>query len=257
MNFALKLSYKGTNYSGWQIQNNVPTIQGEIQKAVNRVFCEDYTVNGCSRTDAGVHALEYVCALHNVKEFNVEKLPLALNTYLPDDISVIDAAIVSDDFHPRFSALGKEYVYVVYNSKHGNPFSNDVSYRYKRPLNEVLCNEFASEFVGTFDFTSFMAAGSTITDAVRTIYSFEVYRKGNYVFFKVSGNGFLYNMVRIMVGTIINSFEGKINLPIKEIILAKDRKIAGQTMPANGLFLNKVFYETNVFSNRREALFDL
>jgi tRNA pseudouridine38-40 synthase len=101
-----------------------------------------------------------------------------------------------------------------------------------------------------------MAAGSTITDAVRTIYSFEVYRKGNYVFFKVSGNGFLYNMVRIMVGTVINSFEGKINLPIKEIILAKDRKIAGQTMPANGLFLNKVFYETNMFSNRREALFD-
>jgi len=247
MNFALKLSYLGTNYSGWQLQNNVPTIQGEIQKAVEKIFCMPFAVNGCSRTDAGVHALEYVCAFKDAPDFDIKKLPVALNTYLPYDISVLDAVEVPYDFHPRYSVVKKEYIYRIYNSKIRNPFIYGREHIYKHHINEIICNSLANECVGTYDFASFMASGSSITDTVRTIYSFDVFREGNSIVFKVCGNGFLYNMVRIMVGTVIDSFEGKIKIPMKELILAKDRKLAGQTMPACGLYLNKTFYDREYF----------
>ena len=247
MNFAIKLSYLGTNYSGWQLQPNVPTIQGAMQNAVKKILCKELTVHGCSRTDAGVHAMEYVCSVFDAPSFDAKKIPLALNTYLPCDISVSSAVSVPEDFHPRFSALKKEYIYKIYNSRIRDPFSVDRAYMYKRPLDEIKCREIASQFVGTFDFASFMAAGSTVTDTVRTIYSFDAWREGNEVFFKVCGDGFLYNMVRIMVGTIINSCEGKITQSIGDIISAKDRTLAGQTMPACGLYLNKVFYDNNYF----------
>jgi tRNA pseudouridine38-40 synthase len=248
MNYAIKLTYSGTNYCGWQIQNNVPTIQGAMETAVKKLFCRDFTVHGCSRTDAGVHALEYVCMIKEAPDFDPSKLPYALNTYLPENIAVLDATCVPESFHPRFSALKKEYIYKIYSSRIRNPFMNNKAYMYKRPLDEIKCNEIAKEFVGTYDFCAFMASGSAITDTVRTIYSFDVYSEGGIIFFKVCGDGFLYNMVRIMVGTILNSFEGKLKLPIKDIILSKNRTLAGQTMPAYALYLNKVFYEKDLFS---------
>ncbi len=247
MNIAIKISFKGSNYSGWQLQNNVPTIQGEMQKAVKKIFCKEYTVHGCSRTDAGVHAIEYVCAVKDVPFFPVEKLPIALNTYLPNDISVLDAVSVNDDFHPRFSATGKEYIYKVFNSRIRDPFSIDNSYMYKKPLDENECQKYASMCVGKFDFASFMASGSTVTDTVRTVYSFDVWREGKFVYFKIHGDGFLYNMVRIMVGTVINAYEGKIKIPVKDVIFSKNRTLAGQTMPPHGLHLNKVFYCNDFF----------
>lgn len=249
MNFALKISYSGINYCGWQIQNNVPTIQNEIQKAVSKIFNGEYSVCGCSRTDAGVHALEYVCMVKDAPEFDYKKLPLAMNTYLPNDIAVIDSSMVEDWFHPRFSAIKKEYIYKIYSSRIRNPFLNDRAYMYKRPFDVIKCNEIANQFVGEYDFSSFMASGSVITDTVRKIFSFDVYREGDLFIFKVCGNGFLYNMVRIMVGTVLNSYEGKIPLSISEIIQAKDRTKAGQTMPPYGLYLNKVFYEKDVFQH--------
>lgn len=247
MNFAIKLSYLGTAYSGWQIQNNVPTVQEAVSKAIEKVFCKEYTVYGCSRTDAGVHALGYVCMIKNVPHFDVKKIPFALNTYLPCDISVLDAVEVDDLFHPQFNALKKEYIYKIYVSKIRNPFLNERAYMYKRCFDEIECNKLASQFVGTFDFASFMASGSTITDTVRTIYSFNVSREDENVTFKVCGNGFLYNMVRIMVGTVLNSYEGKLKMPINDIILSKNRTNAGQTMPPYGLYLNKVYYENDLF----------
>lgn len=250
MNIAIKLMYSGTKYCGWQIQNNVPTIQDEVQKAIKTVFCKEFSILGCSRTDAGVHALEYVCMIKDAPVFDVNKLPLALNTYLDDDISVIDAVEVPDTFHPRISAIKKEYVYKIYNSKIRNPFLNNRAYMYKRPIDDIKCNELAKEFVGKHDFASFMASGSTITDTVRTIFYFDVYRDEDNVIFKVCGDGFLYNMVRIMVGTVIGSSEGKLKHSISEIIDLKDRRYAGQTMAADGLYLNKVFYEEDIFSKK-------
>ena len=250
MNFALKISYLGTNYSGWQIQNNVPTIQGEIQKAVEKIFCEQLVVHGCSRTDGGVHAKEYICLIKDASDFDANKLPIALNTYLPYDISVSDAVIVPDSFHPRFSTIKKEYVYKIYNSKIRNPFVHGRTHFFKKHLDEALCDKIAKEFIGTYDFCSFMAAGSSITDTVRTIYSFDVFRENDVINFKVCGNGFLYNMVRILVGTIIDIHEGKIRISVKEIIDSKDRKRAGQTMPACGLYLNKTYYEKDYFTKQ-------
>ncbi len=243
MNYAIKLSYSGTNFSGWQIQNNVPTIQGAVEKAVKKLFGNDFTVYGCSRTDAGVHALEYVCMIKLAPDFDPTRMPLALNTYLPEDIAVLDVAVVDDSFHPRFCALKKEYIYKVYSSRIRDPFLNNRAYMYKRPLDEIKCNELAKEFVGTFDFSSFMASGSSITDTVRTIYSFDVYSEGNTIVFKVCGNGFLYNMVRIIVGTLIEVAFGRFSpYDIKNIIESRDRTKAGMTAPPEGLYLNRVTY---------------
>ncbi len=242
----LRIGYIGTDYCGFQVQKTAPSIQETVQDAAERVFGKRYPLTGCSRTDSGVHALEYYCTVDTDGDANnvpIDKIPDAMNSLLPDDIAVFHAEYKSEDFHVRYSVRSKEYKYVIWNSKYKNPYLKDRAYHYPRTLDADKMNAAAKAFVGEHDFISFMASGSSCEDTVREIYSASVEREGDTVIFKVSGNGFLYNMVRIMMGTLIAVSEGKIEANgITEIIKNRNRSAAGMTVPACGLYLNKVSY---------------
>ena len=238
----LTLSYDGTNYHGWQIQNNAVTIQGSLQKALFQLFGEEISVFGCSRTDAGVHAKEFVCHFDLPRPFPMDKLPFALNAYLPFDISVLNAEEASDAFHARFSCKGKTYCYRLLNRRIRDPFEKDRAGFWPTKLDASNMDKLAKSFVGVHDFSAFMATGSEIEDAVREICSFDVSREGDIITFCVSGNGFLYNMVRIMVGTLICADAGRLDFTIDEIIKSKDRTKGGITVVPQGLYLVKPFY---------------
>lgn len=242
-NFKITIAYCGTNYHGFQVQKNALTVCEVFQDAVEKIMGQRYDVKGCSRTDTGVHANEYVLSMRCHTAISYDKLLLALNTYLPDDISVRMVSEVSPDFHARYHCTGKEYLYRLLNSRIKDPFSPNLSYRFGYHLDEQLLNEQAQAFVGTHDFAAFQSSGSDIEDTVRTIRSFTVLRSGSYIEFRVIGDGFLYNMVRIMVGTLVFIGSGRLQKDsIPEIIASKNRQKAGKTMPACGLYLNRVFY---------------
>ena len=242
-NLRLWLKYNGTAYHGWQIQDNADTVQGQLERAIEQIFCEKISVNGCSRTDAGVHANEFCCNFRTEKELSSETVVRALNAKLPLDIVVLKCEEAFPDFHARFNAKAKEYIYKIWNSEVRNPFLLDTVYQYKYKLDEAMLDKAAKSFIGTYDYKAFCASGSTVQDTVRTVFNASVTREGDMVIFKVEGNGFLYNMVRIMVGTLIYINEGKINQnDIKDIILSGDRTKAGKTVSPEGLYLNKVFY---------------
>lgn len=243
-NFLLEISYKGTAYHGWQVQSNAVTVQEKIQDAIETVFGKREDVKGCSRTDSGVHANMFCCNFKTEKNIPPEKIPSALNANLPFDISVKSCKEVSEDFHARYDCKGKEYVYKVWNSQTRNPFYDGLYCNYKyHTIDEKLLDRQAQDFVGKYDFSAFCAAGSSVEDMTREIYSFSVKRSGDEVYFTVSGNGFLYNMVRIMVGTLLDISSGKIKEgSVKEIINSKNRLNAGFTVPPEGLYLNKVYY---------------
>ncbi len=242
----LKIGYLGAAYCGFQVQKNAPSIQETVQDAAERVFGKRYPLSGCSRTDSGVHALEYYCTVETDGDANnvpIEKIPDAMNSLLPEDIAVFHAEYKDSDFHVRYSVRSKEYKYVVWNSKYKNPYLKDRAYHYPKALDVCIMNTAAKAFIGRHDFSAFMASGSSCEDTVREIYSASVEREGDTVVFKVSGNGFLYNMVRIMMGTLIAVSEGKIDAyGIDDIIKNCDRSAAGMTVPACGLYLNKVNY---------------
>lgn len=238
----ITFAYDGTAYHGWQYQTNAVTVQEKMQDALSTLFKEPITVVGCSRTDAGVHAKNFVAHFDMPHPFPLEKLPLALNALLPGDIAVKEAVPVPDTFHARFSCLGKTYCYQLWNARLRDPFQWNRSYFYPVPLDEKKMNLAAQEFVGTHDFCAFMATGSEMEDTVRRIESFSVEREGDLLRFTVTGNGFLYNMVRIMVGTLIYFDLGKLDRGISGIIQSQDRTLAGITVPPQGLSLEKVYY---------------
>lgn len=246
MKIKLILNYDGSNYCGWQVQKNAPSIQYTLQDAVENVFGKRYSVTGCSRTDSGVHARCFCCTVDTAKDIiniPVCKIPLALNRYLPDDIAVLSAEFVDDDFHPRYDVKYKEYRYLIWNSPVRNVFLNNKAFIYPIPLNEEVMDVAAKKFVGKYDFSAFMSAGSSVEDTVREIKYFEVERDGDKVIVTVAADGFLYNMVRILTGTLIEVSTGKIDFEdIPKIIESKDRKNAGFTVPPQGLYLNKVVY---------------
>ncbi|MBQ3137105.1 MAG: tRNA pseudouridine(38-40) synthase TruA [Clostridia bacterium] len=242
-NIKLLLSYDGTDYHGWQMQENAVTVQECVTKAAEKIFSQKISVNGCSRTDSGVHANEFCCNFRFDGERSEEKIILGMNSQLPDDIRVFGCEYVEPDFHARFDCKGKEYIYKVWNGKTGNPFMNRYSLFYPYELDDVLLDLQSKAFIGTHDFAAFCAAGSIVKDTVRTVKDFSVKREGDLVTFSVTGDGFLYNMVRIMVGTLIYINNGKIEKDtIPDIILSKDRVRAGITARPEGLYLNKVFY---------------
>ena len=244
MKYLLKLSYLGTAYSGFQVQPNGDTVQGRLCDAGKTLFGVDCAVTGCSRTDSGVHAKEYYATLekHGGADIPAEKLPRAINTYLPKDISVMAAETVDDGYSVRRHVTGKEYEYLILNSPVGDPFLLGRAYHYPHPLDIFKMNEAAKHFVGRHDFAAFMASGSSIADTVRTVTDCHVERDGDRVKIYMSADGFLYNMVRITVGTLIEVSEGKIApCDIEKIIKSKDRTLAGRTAPAEGLYLGKVF----------------
>lgn len=242
-NLLLTLRYDGSEFHGWQIQPNSVTVQQELCNAFKKLSGKDENIIGCSRTDAGVHALMFCCNVRTECDISAEKIPDALNFYLPESVSVYDCKEVDFDFHARYNAKGKEYVYLIYNGKYRNPFYEKKALFYQYPLDEKMLNSEIKSFIGTYDFSAFCSAGSDVTDKVREIFDAEVKRNGDLIEIKVSGNGFLYNMVRIIVGTLLDVSRGKIEKnTIPSIIESKERSNAGVTVDGCGLYLNKVFY---------------
>ena len=243
MRVLLKIAYLGTNYHGWQVQPNGITVQQVLQDALESIYSIRYGITGCSRTDAGVHANEFYCHYDTDKHIPESGIVSALNAVLPNDISVLNCRYVSDDFHARYSASGKEYVYRIYNSNVPSPFEFDRCWRISRRLNEETMNTFAKGLIGTYDFIGFSSSGRTVVDTVRTVYECNVSRDGDFITISISADGFLYNMVRIIVGTLVDVSDGKISPEsAKDVLLSLSRESAGQTAPPQGLFLNKVFY---------------
>ncbi len=246
MKLLLKIAYDGRNYCGWQVQKNGTSIQGELCRAASEVYHETVKVTGCSRTDSGVSAKEYFCTLElseNAPSVPLDRLPTALNVKLNEDITVYSATSVSDDFHARYSVESKTYEYVIDNGEQRDPFLKGRAWYLKKPLDEQKMDRAAKAFIGRKDFAAFMASGSSVTDTVRCVKYAEVVREGRNVIFRVSADGFLYNMVRIMVGTLTDVSAGKIQEnEIEEIIESKDRGRAGMTAPPDGLYLCQVVY---------------
>ena len=239
----LTLRYDGTAYHGWQVQQNGITVQETLQDAIERITGVRSGVIGCSRTDAGVHAEMYCCTFDSDTILRDDKLIGALNANLPADIAVYAARVVPADFHPRYSACGKRYLYRVWNAPYRNPFVASTSIHHRRPLDEAALDHAAALFIGTHDFAAFCASGSAVEDTVRTVSECRVERQGDTVVFSVAANGFLYNMVRIIVGTLLELPTG--NMTEERIIRALEtgrRELAGPTAPAKGLCLQEVMY---------------
>lgn len=245
--YAVTLAYRGSRYSGWQVQKNAPSVQATVQDAVEAVFGKRLDVTGCSRTDSGVHALGYVFHIESEKLIDIEKLPLALNMHLPQDISALSARLVPDGFHSRYSALGKEYVYFVRKGRVRSPFDDGLCWHYPFDADAEVLNALGKAYVGKHDFAAFMSAGSKITDTVRTVYRFDVTEEDGVLRITVAADGFLYNMVRIMVGTLFKAYRGKCDIAVA--IASRDRQCAGPTAPACGLYLNRVFYNEAELQN--------
>ena len=243
-NIKLTIQYDGAAFHGFQQQPNGDTVEAQLKAAAFRILGEHVTFYGCSRTDAGVHANEFCCNFKTENDRSCSLLMRGLNAVLPPQIAVLSCEEVPLDFHARYNCLGKEYVYKIWNSPVRNPFLLERAAFYPFSLDaEMLCQQ-AQQFVGTHDFASFCASGASVKTTVRTVYSFHVERCGNLVTFTVCGNGFLYNMVRNMVGTLLDIQRGKIQKDsIAGILAACDRTKAGMTAPSQGLYLNRVFYQ--------------
>ena len=252
MKILLQIAFVGTAYCGYQVQPNGDTVQQRLNEATKDLFGYDCDVVGCSRTDSGVHANEFYAAITKKGEsfldtsIPIEKIPQALSVRLPRDISVISAKIVDENFHPRYDVKYKEYVYLIWNKNARNPFLNDRCWHCPRVIDKdgiERMQRAANALVGKKDFASFMASDSKIKDSVRTVYTASVEEKDGLITFKVSADGFLYNMVRIFTGTLVDVAYGRISPEdIPKIIEACDRKSAGSTAPAEGLYLNRVVY---------------
>lgn len=243
-NFKITISYSGKELHGWQIQKNALTVQQCFQEALSKVIGYVPDIKGCSRTDTGVHANMYVISMKTEHKITCERLKAALNRYLPLSIVVLDVTQVDEDFHARYSCKGKRYVYRILNREVRDPFSEGYALHYRYNIDADMLNRAAQAYVGTHDFTSFCTLDKREKgDFTRTVKSFNVYRIGDYVYMSVEADGFLYNMVRIMVGTLLKIQQGKLaEDSIPDIIKAKNRKEAGPTAPACGLYLDQVLY---------------
>lgn len=244
-NLLVTISYNGRNYHGWQIQDNAITVQEIFQNALENIIqTTPYEIKGCSRTDSGVHANMYCISLKMCHNIPCYRLLTAVNRFLPLDIAVLDVKEMPVDFHARYSCKSKEYIYKIWNSPVRNPFLDGLVYHYKFPIDVDLLNKACKSYIGKHDYTSFCTLDNRkMGDMERTVYNFEVERQGDMVIMTVEADGFLYNMVRIMVGTLMRIAQGKFTSDcIEGIINAKDRTKAGPTAPACGLYLNKVNY---------------
>lgn len=254
-NILLKISYDGATYHGWQIQENAITVQEDLQKACERILNEKITLNGCSRTDTGVHANEFCVNFFTYNQMLVEKIQTALNAVLPEKISVKSAEEKPLDFHARFDCVGKEYIYKIYIGKTRDPFLYKHSFHYPYAFDAKQLNEVCQRYVGTHDFSAFCASASTVLDKTRTIYDCYLTQEGDMITFHVIGDGFLYNMVRIMVGTMLYVARGKISKDdILNIINSKNREKAGITAVPYALYLNKVFYERGELESDKKKI---
>lgn len=244
MRVKLTVAYDGTNYCGWQIQQNGVTIEEKLNEAVSALFGEPIRVTGASRTDAGVHSLGNVCIFDVETRMPAEKISYALNQRLPEDIVVIDSREAAADFHPRFSKSRKTYEYRILNRRFPDPTRRLDTYFFYYPLDVEKMKQAAAMLEGEHDFKSFASIHMQSETSVRTIYSCVVEKENDIVTIRVTGNGFLYNMVRIIAGTLIKVGTGDIPPDkMKDILCACDRSAAGPTAPAHGLTMIGLEYE--------------
>ncbi len=239
------IAYDGSDFFGWQKQpdENIRTVQGEFEKALGRFFKKNVECIGASRTDRGVHAMGQRAVIDIDTTVPTEKFPLALHSFLPEDISVVNAEDVSEEFHPRYDCVKKTYRYKIYNGKYRNPICRKYSEYCHVFLDEKKMNEVSKAFIGTHDFKAFAASGNSSKTTVRTIFDIDVKREGEFVVITVTGDGFLYNMIRIMTGTLMLAGTGKLDFDgLLKIIESRDRTKAGKTAGPNGLTLMEINY---------------
>ncbi|WXR60502.1 tRNA pseudouridine(38-40) synthase TruA [Peptostreptococcaceae bacterium AGR-M142] len=242
-NIKLTVSYDGSNYFGFQIQPDKITIQSQIQKALKSLFKEDIKIFGSSRTDAKVHAQRTVCNFHLDNKIECKNIVRALNTKLNPDIRVLEAKEVYEEFHSRIHSIGKSYRYRIYTGEIMSVFERNYAWNLCNDLDIEKMNEACQYIIGTHEFDSFKAAKGSAKTSRRTVYELKVSKDKDIVYIDIRGNGFLYNMVRIIAGTLVDVGTGKIKPSyVKDIIDAKDRTKASKTAPACGLFLMEVYY---------------
>ncbi|MDD4714975.1 MAG: tRNA pseudouridine(38-40) synthase TruA [Oscillospiraceae bacterium] len=250
-NIALKLMYVGTRYHGWQVQKNAVTVAETLEKAISAVVCHPVRVTGCGRTDAGVHARVYIANFYTASSIPIARLPLALNTRLPDDIVVEQAAEVPPEFNAIGSCVKKEYTYLIYNSRVRNAFYVDRAYFYPVRLNERVMNRAAALFSGTQDFAAVQSAGTPVRSTVRTVHYCLVKRRGDLLTLRICADGFLYNMVRTSAGTILYAALDKLSPEdIPALLAGGNRSAAGPVLPPGGLYLSRLWYREEVGTDR-------
>ncbi len=239
----LTIEYDGTGYCGWQKQPNQKTVQGEIEDAILRSIGERVEIFGSGRTDAGVHGLNQTAHFDLKAPVPISKMAEVLNNALPSDISIKKAVIVDDDFHARFSIKKKQYLYKIYNSKDKDVFLANRAAWIKKELDIDKMREAAQMLVGTHDFHGYCSANTSVENFVRTIYEINLEKVDDFILISVTGSGFLYNMVRIIVGTLVDYALDKISKEDIETALSQGLRChSGQTMPACGLYLKETFY---------------
>ncbi|MBE6879593.1 MAG: tRNA pseudouridine(38-40) synthase TruA [Ruminococcaceae bacterium] len=244
-NLKVMMSYNGASYHGYQIQNNANSIQQTVEDAIKTLIGEKITINGCSRTDTGVHAKGFVFNFKTENSIPCSGFTKGMNALLPTDIAILSCEEVDDSFHARFDSKGKEYLYRINCSDVRDVFAENLALHYPYKLDVDKMREAAKLMCGIHDFAAFCKseAKEHLATTVRTVYSIDVKEKGNYVEVYVSGDGFLHNMVRIIVGTLIYISEGKrTERDIINALETGDRELAGKTVAPGGLYLNKVFY---------------
>lgn len=246
-NIAVKITYDGSSFHGWQRQNNAPSVQQTVEEALSEITGEQISVTGCSRTDAGVHALEYVFNFKTNAPIPPERIWLALNTRLPcPQVAALGSFEVPEDFDARFCADSKTYVYFILNSAARSPFCEKYCWRVPHKLSLSDMQSAAAAFEGRHDFAGFVSAGGSQKTTVRNVSRCEVRplpEKPEVLALEITADAFLYNMVRIITGTVVSAGEGSLNpADMPKIIAACDRSLGGVTAPPQGLFLKKVYY---------------
>lgn len=244
-NLKVKIAYNGSAYHGFQLQDNGNSIQGEVQKALRRLLFERIGIFGCSRTDTNVHAREFYFNFHTDNAIPCDGFIVGLNTLLPSDIVVLGCEEVDENFHARFDAKAKTYEYLIHNARFKDPFLNNLAFHYPYKLDADEMTEHIQAFVGEHDFRAFCKAETLahLKTTVREIFSGKVTRDGDFVRIELTGSGFLHNMVRIIVGTLIYAQQGKYSFEdLRAVVSNKKRSNAGITAPAHGLYLKEVIY---------------
>lgn len=243
-NIALRLTYDGTAYHGWQVQKNDITVAETLETALSKICDEPIKVVGCGRTDAGVHALRYCANFKTDCNIPTDRFPLAVNTRLPGDISAVDAVEAPEDFNSILSCIKKEYVYKLHCSRIRDPFLANRACFFPSPLDREKMRLASSAFVGTHDFRAVRSVGTETKTTVRTIYWCDIDWAGDLITMTVCANGFLYNMVRAIMGTVVYAGLGKLQpAEIPSLLETGDRRLTGPTMPPQGLYMSRVWYE--------------
>lgn len=243
-NIALRIRYDGSRYHGWQRQKDESTVQQTLEQAIEKAVGESVHATGCGRTDAGVHALRYCANFKSDCRIPLQKLPLALNSYLPDDVAVLAACEVDARFNAIGSCIKKEYVYKIHNSNLRDPFLEKRACFFPQRLDVGQMNAAAHAFEGTHDFAAVRSLGTETKTTVRTVYWCSAEREGDLITVRVCADGFLYNMCRAMVGTMVYASYGKLRPEeIPELLARGDRRLTGPTMPPQGLYLNRLWYD--------------